>query len=38
MYGITYMWNLKTKKFNLIETERGIMVPRDEGLREIGRC
>ena len=33
-----YVESKNKKKFNLIETERGIMVPRDEGVREIGRC
>ena len=33
-----YVESKNKKNFNLIETERGIMVPRDEGVREIGRC
>ena len=35
MYSITYVES-KNKKNNLIETERG-MVPKHEGVREIGR-
>ena len=35
MYSITYVES-KNKKINLIETERG-MVPKHEGVREIGR-